>query len=205
MLDKAEDPEKLISLMIQEMEDTLIESRRLALLPWQRAKEPTTDGGGALSLQELEERRAWRSARAATTCKEALVERRRYADRAYSFEKELHEMNALIQQYQEDIKQLEEKLRAPGKAAAACATARPCPEEDKGAGRHPPNGQHRAVLKFEEFENRIERMEAAAELVNFGESRPWRPSLMISWLTTRSKRTTNAEVLFTERGAGTTV
>jgi phage shock protein A len=25
-----------------------------------------------------------------------------------------------------------------------------------------------AVLKFEEFENRIERMEAAAELVNFG-------------------------------------
>ena len=101
--------------------------------------------------------------------REALLEKRRYADRAYSFEKELHEMNSLIQQYQEDIKQLEEKLRGAREKQRLLVQRhvhafkkRRAQEEIR---RTDSTG---AVLKFEEFENRIERMEAEADLVNFG-------------------------------------
>ncbi|MBP1742724.1 MAG: pspA2 [Deltaproteobacteria bacterium] len=146
MLDKAEDPEKLISLMIQEMEDTLVEIKASC------AAAMATSSKGRDDL-----------------AREALLEKRRYADRAYSFEKELQEMNALIQQYQEDIKQLEEKLRGAREKQRLLVQRhvhalkkRRAQEEIR---RMDSTG---AVLKFEEFENRIERMEAEAELVNFG-------------------------------------
>jgi phage shock protein A len=78
-------------------------------------------------------------------------------------------MNALIQQYQEDIKQLEDKLRGAREKQRLLVQRhvhalkkRRAQEEIR---RMDSTG---AVLKFEEFENRIERMEAAADLVNFG-------------------------------------
>ena len=101
--------------------------------------------------------------------REALLEKRRHADRAESFEKELQEMNALIQQYQDDIKQLEEKLRGAREKQrllvqrhVRALKKRRAQEEIR---RMDSTG---AVIKFEEFENRIERMEAEADLVNFG-------------------------------------
>ncbi|NIR16476.1 MAG: phage shock protein A, partial [Desulfobacterales bacterium] len=42
--------------------------------------------------------------------REALVEKRRYGDRASALDKELIEFDAMVEQYQEDIRQLEEKL-----------------------------------------------------------------------------------------------
>ena len=99
--------------------------------------------------------------------REALVEKRRYADRTDSLEKELSDHNSLVEQYQDDIRQLEDKLgtarekqrilvqrhiRARGKKRAQ--------EEIRRM-----NGAE-AIFKFEELENRIERMEAEADLVN---------------------------------------
>jgi phage shock protein A len=171
MLDKAEDPEKLISLMIQEMEDTLVEikaSCAAAMAASKRTQRQMEEG--------LSRSRSWEEKAGLAVSKgrddlarEALLEKRRYADRAYSFEKELHEMNALIQQYQEDIKQLEEKLRGAREKQRLLVQRhvhalkkRRAQEEIR---RMDSTG---AVLKFEEFENRIERMEAEAGLVNFG-------------------------------------
>jgi phage shock protein A len=101
--------------------------------------------------------------------KEALLERRRHADRAYSLEKELLEMNGLIQHYQEDIKQLEEKLRSAREKQRLLVQRhvhalkkRRAQEEIRRVN------STEAVIKFEEFQNRIERMEAEADLVNFG-------------------------------------
>jgi phage shock protein A len=171
MLDKAEDPEKLISLMIQEMEDTLVEIKASCAAAMATSKRTQRQ------MVEVQTRsREWEEKAGLAVSKgrddlarEALIEKRRYADRASSFEKELLEMNGLIQQYQEDIKQLEEKLRAAREKQRLLVQRhvhaikkRRVQEEIR---RVDSTG---AVLKFEEFENRIERMEAEAELVNFG-------------------------------------
>jgi phage shock protein A len=171
MLDKAQDPEKLISLMIQEMEDTLVEIKASCAAAMATSKRTQRQ------MVEVQTRsRDWEEKAGLAVSKgrddlarEALLEKRRYADRAYSFERELQEMNALIQQYQEDIKQLEEKLRGAREKQRLLVQRhvhalkkRRAQEEIR---RVDSTG---AVFKFEEFENRIERMEAEAELVNFG-------------------------------------
>jgi len=171
MLDKAEDPEKLISLMIQEMEDTLVEIKASCAAAMATSKRTQRQMEEVLSRSRSWEEKAGLAVSKGRDdlAREALLEKRRYADRAYSFEKELQEMNALIQQYQEDIKQLEEKLRGARQKQRLLVQRhghalkkRRAQEEIR---RMDSTG---AVLKFEEFENRIERMEAEAELVNFG-------------------------------------
>ena len=171
MLDKAEDPEKLISLMIQEMEDTLVEIKASCAAAMATGKRTQRQ------MEEVQSRsRNWEEKAGLAISKgrddlarEALLEKRRYADRADSFERELQELNALIQQYQEDIKQLEEKLRTAREKQRLLVQrhvhALKKIRAQEEIRRMDSTG---AVLKFEEFENRIERMEAAAELVNFG-------------------------------------
>ena len=171
MLDKAEDPEKLISLMIQEMEDTLVEIKASCAAVMAAGKRTQRQ------MEEVQYRsRNWEEKAGLAVSKgrdglarEALLEKRRYADRAYSLEKELQEMNTLIQQYQEDIKQLEEKLRGAREKQRLLVQrhvhALKKKRAQEGIRRMDSTG---AVLKFEEFENRIERMEAEADLINFG-------------------------------------
>jgi len=170
MLDKAEDPEKLISLMIQEMEDTLVEIKASCAAAMAASKRTQRQMEEARSRARNWEEKAELAVGKGRDdlAREALVEKRRYADRAYSFEKEHQEMSALIQQYQEDIKQLEEKLRGAREKQRMLVQRhvhalkkRRAQEEIR---RMDSTG---AVLKFEEFENRIERMEAEADLVNF--------------------------------------
>jgi len=170
MLDKAEDPEKLISLMIQEMEDTLVEIKASCAAAMAASKRTQRQMEEATSRSRIWEDKAGLAVSKGRDdlAREALVEKRRYADRAYSFEKELQEMGALIQQYQEDIKQLEEKLRGAREKQRLLVQRhvhamkkRRAQEEIR---RMDSTG---AVLKFEEFENRIERMEAEADLVNY--------------------------------------
>jgi phage shock protein A len=171
MLDKAEDPEKLISLMIQEMEDTLIEIKASCAAAMATGKRTQRHMEEAQSRSRNWEEKAGLAVSKGRDdlAKEALLERRRHADRAYSLEKELQEMNGLIQHYQEDIKQLEEKLRSAREKQRLLVQRhvhalkkRKAQEEIRRVN------STEAVIKFEEFQNRIERMEAEADLVNFG-------------------------------------
>jgi phage shock protein A len=171
MLDKAEDPEKLISLMIQEMEDTLVEIKASCAAAMATSKRTTRQMEDVLARSRNWEEKAGLAVSKGRDdlAREALLEKRRYADRAASFERELQEMNALIQQYQEDIKQLEEKLRGAREKQRLLVQRHVHALKKRRAEveirRMDSTG---AVLKFEEFENRIERMEAEANLVNFG-------------------------------------
>ena len=169
MLDKAEDPEKLLKMMIHEIEDTLIElkvSCAGVMANCKKIKRQVDEAGSR--AKHWEERAALAVSKGRDDlAREALVEKRRYADRADTLEKELSDHNSLVEQYQDDIRQLEDKLgtarekqrilvqrhiRARGKKRAQ--------EEIRRM-----NGAE-AIFKFEELENRIERMEAEADLVN---------------------------------------
>ena len=112
MLDKAEDPEKMIKLMIHEMEDTLIElkSSCAGVIAGRKKVER--------KLEEIHGRRdLWANrANLAVTkgrdnlAREALIEKRRFSEIAQALESELGEYAGLVIQYQEDISELENKL-----------------------------------------------------------------------------------------------
>jgi phage shock protein A len=97
------------------------------------------------------------------------VEKRRNSDRAEALDQELMEHNALVEQYQGDIRQLEDKLGAAREKQRILVQRHIRAKGKKRAQeeiRRMDNSE--AIFKFEQFENRIERMEAEADLVNFG-------------------------------------
>jgi phage shock protein A len=176
MLDKAEDPQKLIKLMIREMEDTLVEMKASCAGLMAGAKRTRRQ------MEETEAKRQFWSGKAELAvskgredlAREALLEKRRYAERAHGFEREIAQYDGLVAQYQGDIRQLEEKL------ASAREKERILVQRHLHAGsKRRAQEQIRqsesavAIAKFEELENRIDRMEAEADLVN----PPKRPNL----------------------------
>lgn len=171
MLDKAEDPEKLIKLMIREMEDTLVEIKASCAGVMANSKKVQRQ------LDEVQSREKYWSERAELAvekgrddlAREALLEKQRYSASEDVLKKELMECDSLIEQYQDDIRQLEDKL------GTAREKQRILVQRHIHANRKRRAQQEirrldtaEAIIKFEELENRIERMEAEADLVNFG-------------------------------------
>jgi phage shock protein A len=171
MLDKAEDPEKLVRLMIQEMEDTLVEIKASC------AGVMATKKRVQRELQEvLAHAGQWgEKAQLAVNkgredlAREALVEKRRYRERADALEKESAQCDALIEQYQADIIQLEDKLSAAREKQRLLVQRHIHAQRRKRAQQDIRRiDSSDALVRFEQFENRIERMEAEADLVNLG-------------------------------------
>jgi len=171
MLDKAEDPEKLIRLMIREMEDTLVEIKASCAGVMANGKKVQRQ------MEHVESRWKYWEQKAALAvnkgrddlAREALVEKRRYTDRAEALEQELQEHNALVEQYQDDIRQLEDKLGAAREKQRILVQRHIHANRKKRAQEEIRRmDSSEAIFKFEELENRIERMEAEADLVNFG-------------------------------------
>lgn len=171
MLDKAEDPEKLIKLMIREMEDTLVELKASCAGVMAGSKKLERQ------IDEVRDRVSYWGDKAPLAvskgrddlAREALIQKRKYAERVGSLETELKEHEALIDEYQEDIRQLEDKL------ASAREKQRMLVQRHIHASRKRKAQEEirrmdssDAMYRFEDLENRIERMEADAELVNYG-------------------------------------
>jgi len=171
MLDKAEDPEKMIKLMIREMEDTLVELKASCAGIMAEKKKIQR------RLEEMQSREELWAGRARMAvdkgrddlAREALIEKKRFKQMTESLEQELIDNNALVNQYHDDIRQLEDKL---GKArekqrilvqrSIRARQAKQAQEEIRRVDNY------ETIAKFDELENRIERMEAEADLVNFG-------------------------------------
>ena len=171
MLDKAEDPEKIARLMIQEMENTLVEIKAScagAMASNKRVKRAheevnqRAENWGAKAKLAVEKGRE-------DLAREALVEKMSLEEEGKSLEKEVDQFANIITQYQKDIHQLEEKLETARKKHRILLQ------------RHLQAGKRKTVqtkirqtdssdafVRFEQFENRIERIEAEAELINYG-------------------------------------
>ena len=169
MLEKAEDPEKLIKLMIQEMEDTLVELKAScagAMASRTRVTRGRDTAAEGVTKWDKKARLAVEKGRE-DLAREALLEKRACQEEAEHREKEIAHFDELVVQYQKDIVQLEEKLEA------ARNKHRILVQRHIHAG-HRKDAQTKirkadssdAFFRFEQFENRIERMEADADLVN---------------------------------------
>jgi phage shock protein A len=148
ILDKAEDPEKLIKLMIREMEDTLVEIKAAC--------------AGAMASSKKVQRQL-----------DTLHERIRYweekAEIAVKKGRDNLAREALVEKRRDHIRQLEDKLKSARDKQRLLVQRhihanrkRQAQEEIRRVD------SSEAMLKFDELENRIERMEAEADLVNFG-------------------------------------
>ena len=171
MLDKAEDPEKLIRLMIREMEDTLVEIKTACAGVMAGSKKIQRQ------LEALRDRIGYWEEKAALAVKkgrddlarEALIEKRKFSRQTDSLENELAEHEDLIQQYQDDIRQLEEKLKSARDKQRMLVQRHIHAQSKIRAQKEIQRiDSSETIMKFGELENRIERMEAEADLVNYG-------------------------------------
>ena len=176
MLDKAEDPEKMVSMMIREMEDTLVEIKSSCagvMAESKKIQRQLSQVNSRTVYWEDKARLAIEKGRD-DLAREALLEKRRFTDTKARLESELEEHQHLITQYQEDIQQLEDKLQAARDKKRMLVQRHIHALKKQQAQREIRRANStEAVLKFDELENRIERMEAEAELVNLGQ----KPSL----------------------------
>ena len=171
MLDKAEDPEKLIKLMIQEMEDTLVEVKASCAGVMATRKKIQRELDEAESRVEQWTNRADLAVDKGRDdlAREALVEKRRCHWRADALRDELTRFDGLIEQYQDDIMQLEDKLGAAREKQRVLVQRHVHAQGKKRAQKDIRRVDTTdAFMRFEQFENRIERMEAEADLINMG-------------------------------------
>ena len=171
MLDRAEDPEKLIKLMIREMEDTLVELKASCAGVMANTKKFQRQAEEAVSRARYWEEKAELAVNKGRDdlAREALMEKRRHTERAEALEHEIGEHNGLVEQYQEDIRELEDRIRSAQEKQRMLVQRHIRANKRRRAQeeiRHMESAE--AMLKFENLESRIERMEAEADMVNFG-------------------------------------
>ena len=171
MLDKAEDPEKLIKLMIREMEDTLIELKAscAGVIAGRKKNQRRLDN--LVSRQEQWQARASLAVSRGRDdlAREALNEKRRFADMVSSLKQDLMEHDDMVRKYQEDITLLEDKLHTAREKQGLLVQRHVHARKKRRAQeeiRRVDNFE--TIARFDHLENRIDRMEAEADLVNFG-------------------------------------
>ncbi|MFZ0134843.1 MAG: phage shock protein PspA [Desulfobacterales bacterium] len=171
MLDRAEDPEKLVKLMIREMEDTLVELKAACAGVMAEGKKIQRQ------LMEVGERTGHWEDKAALAvrkgrddlAREALVEKRRNTRRAESLRQEHGELEHLIAQYHDDIRLLEEKLKSARDKQRVLIQRHVHARRKIRAQQEIRRADSTEVMvKFEELESRIDRMESEADLINIG-------------------------------------
>src|SRR3989339_524901 len=171
MLDNAEDPEKLIKLMIREMEDTLIEIKSSC------ANTIAGQKKARRFLDEIEEKEDFWNQKAELAvqkgkdnlARQALQEKRRYTQKAETLQAEVTELGVMIEQYREDIQELENKLKSAREKQRMLVQRHLRATRKKRVREEIRRADSAEVMqKFEELEQQIERMEAEADLVDYG-------------------------------------
>lgn len=168
MLDAAEDPEKMIRLMIQEMEETLIEMKSACagtLATQTRLERSVHEARQTVAKWENNARMALERHRE-DLAREALIEKRRYSDQVQSLEQEMRSSSDLVQDHRAQILELEKKLQLARERQRLLAQRHvQASQKFRAQSQIREFEQSSAVMRFDQFESRIEQMEAAAGLV----------------------------------------
>jgi phage shock protein A len=174
ILDRAEDPEKIIRLMIQEMEETLVEVRSTAARLIADRKETTR------TLDRLSEAQAeWqRKAELALSrgredlAKGALVERAKLEHTAEVLAADVDGLDAALTRHEDDIAKLEAKLReARAKQKTIQARQETATSQLKVRRRIHDKRIEDAFTRFEHMERRIDAVEGEVESFDLGKGK----------------------------------
>ncbi len=166
LLDRAEDPARMIRMIILEMEDTLVDLRASAARSIADVKEMRRAIG---RLDELQlggrTRPSWPCRRTAKTlAKQALVERQKAADMADGLRSEMEQIQQVLRSYEADIGKLQSKLRE-ARARQNAIAARIESAVARAKAREVMHGSRTldAFAKFEVLERRADFAEGRAD------------------------------------------
>ena len=171
LLDKAEDPEKMVRLIIQEMEDTLVEVRstnakvlaekKELLRRIARSEEQVQDWQDKAELALSKDRE--------DLAKAALMEKQKYSDVVKAQSDELLVVEEHIGRLKEEVVQLQEKL-ADAKARQKTIIMRTQTASSRLNVKKQLDSSKvdDAMLKFEQYERRVEGLEAQVESYEMG-------------------------------------
>lgn len=163
LLDKAEDPEKMLRLMIQEMEDTLIElkSNTAGYIAQKIRTERRIDETKSLLVRWQQRAQLAMEKGKEDLAREALIEKKKIMGELELLEEQLKENLLTIDSAKNEISTLEEKLvQAKGKLKVLKEK-----EERARAERDAENIKRRSMSEhFSDLEDRIDRMNAWKDL-----------------------------------------
>ena len=172
LLDRAEDPEKLIRLVIQEMEDTLVEVRSAAARTIADKKEINRRLTRLTDAQEEWDRKAALAIRKdrEDLARGALLEKARLAETAQAIAAELEILEEALARGDADIAKLEAKL-AEAKSKQKALTARHNTTDSRLKVRrklYDPRVDE-AFARFEQVERRLDDAEGRVEAYDLGQ------------------------------------
>lgn len=175
LLDKAEDPEKLVRQMIHEMEQTLIEIKAACAGTMAGARKLRRQEDDALSRAARWGERARRAVERGRDdlAREALLQKRHYHEQAELAVKDVTNLEVLESEYKEDIQRLEEKLGiARERQRTLVQRHRRAQNKMRVETDIRRLDTSNAFMRFEELQYRLDRQDAESELVNFGRKGP---------------------------------
>ncbi|NNE41746.1 MAG: phage shock protein PspA [Marinicaulis sp.] len=174
MLDKAEDPEKIVRLIIQEMEDTLVEVRSNAARAIADKKEVTR------KRQEFVERASeWESKAELAIgkgrddlAKGAIAAKRKAEEMIALLDGELKTIEETAGKHNEDLEKLQAKLKEARAKQRSMEFRRNAASDSVRISRQVNDGRiDDALARFDRYERRIDELEAEAESWALGRPR----------------------------------
>ena len=205
LLDQAEDPEKMIRLIIQEMEDTLVEVRSSS------ARVLADRKAAARRVEQLQsEANGWeeKAKRAISKGREdlaraALQEKREIEDELESVNAELAATDEHIEQLNDEITKLQSKLNdAKAKKKALVMRSKTVESRIKVKRQVNREALDDAFSRFEHFERRMDNLESQLEVMDMGKDVAPSLAAEISALEEDEKISAELERLKAEVGAG---
>ena len=171
VLEKAEDPEKIIRLMVQEMEDTLVEIRSAAAKCIADRKET----GRHIQYLEREKKEWARRAELAIRrdredlARAALSEKQAIEDKTASLNEELNILDSQLEKFNSDITQLQSKLTDAKTRQRSIVIRHKTATSQLSARQHIHSDRIDEMLfRFENAERRIDRVESESESLSMG-------------------------------------
>ncbi|WP_270817135.1 phage shock protein PspA [Aeromonas sp. Y318-3] len=167
LLDKAEDPQKMVRLIIQEMEDELVKER--SNLARFLASQKEIGRQVARHQERVDEWQA-KAELALTKGREdlaraALIEKKTQTELSETLYREQQAVDSGIEKLGEEIRQLEAKLEDARARQKAMAIRTEAASSRLNVQSQVARGESQAVVsKFERMERRIDEMEARADL-----------------------------------------
>jgi phage shock protein A len=166
LLDKAEDPEKMIKLIIQEMEDTLVEVRTNSAKAIADKKELARRVQGLdAQLTDWQEKATLALSKGREDlARSALIEKQRLADTVKSVHTEQTLVDETIEKLTGEITKLEAKINETRARQQSLSIRQEAAGNRRDVQKHlHANRTEEALSKFEQYERKIDKLEAEAD------------------------------------------